>query len=245
MIKPYIALCAALLLSCAAGCGQTGVRNRRLTQERNLAKPTRILVSDFAVRDQVVIEYQGIMRQQPRIKDASERERMLAKEVQDAMAEEIVGGLKFLGFTVERAGRGAQATGSELLIDGRFLIVDEGDPLGRLVVGFGTGTSAVQSQVQVYQGNEARKLMEFTTQADSGKMPGAAPSLAAGALAAGGVTAGMVATNAAVSGVTTYKSEVARMAASSGDQVVRYLSEFFAKQGWIRADQVRKARVVY
>jgi len=27
--------------------------------------------------------------------------------------------------------------------------------------------------------------------------------------------------------------------------VARYLSEFFAKQGWIRADQVRKARMVY
>jgi hypothetical protein len=48
----------------------------------------------------------------------------------------------------------------------------------------------------------------------------------------------------AVSGVKTYKSDVARMAASSGDQAVRYLSEFFAKQGWIRADQVRKARLV-
>jgi hypothetical protein len=35
------------------------------------------------------------------------------------------------------------------------------------------------------------------------------------------------------------------MAAASGDQVVRYLSEFFARQGWIRSDQVRKARVAY
>jgi hypothetical protein len=35
------------------------------------------------------------------------------------------------------------------------------------------------------------------------------------------------------------------MAADSGDQVVRYLSEFFARQGWIRSDQVRKARIAY
>ena len=39
--------------------------------------------------------------------------------------------------------------------------------------------------------------------------------------------------------------DVARMAAESGDQVVRYLSEFFAKQGWIRPDQVRQARMAY
>ena len=185
------------------------------------------------------------MRQQPNIKDASERERLLAKEVKDALGEEVVDGLKSLGFIVERVDRGAKATGQDLLIDGQFLTVDEGNPLRRLVIGFGTGASMVQTQVQLYQGQEARKLMEFTTQADSGKMPGAAPTLGAGAAAQGGVTAGMIVTNAASSVAKTYKSDVARMAASSGDQVVRYLSEFFAKQGWIRADQVRKARMIY
>ena len=131
------------------------------------------------------------------------------------------------------------------LIDGQFMTVDEGNPLRRLVVGFGDGASTVESQVQVYQGPDGRKLLAFTTQSDSGKMPGAAPMLGAGAVVSGGVTAGMVVANAAVSGVKTYKSDVARMAATSGDQVARYLSEFFAKQGWIRADQVRKARMVY
>jgi hypothetical protein len=161
------------------------------------------------------------------------------------LAEEVVDGLKSLGFAVERVGREAKAAGSDLLIDGHFLTVDEGNPLRRLVIGFGTGASMVESQVQVYQGQEARKLMEFTTQSDSGKMPGAAPTLGVGAVAQGGATAGMVVSNVAGSGVKTYKSDVARMAASSGDQVVRYLSEFFAKQGWIRPDQVRKARIIY
>jgi hypothetical protein len=103
----------------------------------------------------------------------------------------------------------------------------------------------VESQVYVSQGDDARKLLEFATQSNSGKLPGAAPMLGAGAVAQGGVTAGMVVANATVSGVKTYKSDVARMAAASGDQVVRYLSEFFARQGWIRADQVRKARIAY
>jgi hypothetical protein len=93
-------------------------------------------------------------------------------------------------------------------------------------------------------GPERRKLLDFTTESDSGKLPGAAPMLGVGAAAQGGVTAGMAVANAAVSGVKTYKSDVARMAAASGDQAVRYLSEFFARQGWIRADQVRKARIV-
>jgi len=234
-----------LLFVFVSACGQTGIRRGALTSETNLPRPSRILVHDFAVSEQEVKEYQGIMRQQPTIKDASERERLLAKEVKDALAEEVVDGLKSLGFAVERVGREAKATGNDMLIDGHFLTVDEGNPLRRLVIGFGTGASAVQSQVQVYQGQEARKLLEFTTESDSGKMPGAAPTLGVGAAAQGGVTAGMAVANAASSGVKTYKTDVARMAASSGDQVARYLSEFFAKQGWIRADQVRKARKIY
>ena len=241
----WIRLFARALLCCfVAACGQTGIRRAALVPETNLARPKRILLYDFAVSEQEVKEYQGIMRQQPNIKDASERERLLAKDVKDALAEEVVDGLKPLGFVIERVGRETKATGSDLVVDGQLLTIDEGNPLRRLVVGFGTGASLVESQVQLYQGQEGRKLMEFTTQSDSGKMPGAAATLGVGAAAQGGVTAGMAVANAAVSGVKTYKSDVARMAAASGDQVARYLSEYFAKQGWIRPDQVRKARLV-
>lgn len=76
-------------------------------------------------------------------------------------------------------------------------------------------------------------------------LPVAAPMLGARAVAQGGVTAGMLVPNATVSGVKTYKSDVARIAAATGDQVARVLSEFFAQQGWIRSGQVRKARVIY
>lgn len=228
-----------------AACGQTGVRNIKTTRETNLPKPSRILVYDFAVSEREVTEYQGIMRQQPSVKDPTERERQLAREVKDALAEEVADGLRVLGFTVARVSQGTAAVESEMLIDGQFLSVDEGSPLRRLVIGFGSGTSTVESRAQIYQGAEARKILEFTTQSNSSAMPGAAPMLGAGAVVQGGVTAGMVVANTAVSGAKTYKSDVARMAAASGDQVVRYLSEFFAQQGWIRADQVRKARMAY
>jgi uncharacterized protein DUF4410 len=240
-IRPFV---GALLFCFLAACGQTGIRNAALTAPPNLPRPDRILVYDFAISEEEVKEYQGIMRQQPTIKDAAERERPLGREVKDALAEEIVDALKPLGF-VERVARGTTARGNDLIIDGQFVTVDEGNPLHRLIIGFGQGGSSVQTRVQVYQNPEDRKLMEFTTRSDSSKLPGAAPILGAGAIAQGGVTAGMVVANGAVSGVKTYKSDVARMAAASGDQVARYLSEFFATQGWIRPDQVRKATRVY
>jgi hypothetical protein len=246
MVKNWFHIFATVLLAaCPLACSQAGVRHGVLTQEKNLSRPARILIYDFAVSDRDIAEYQGIMRQQPSVKDPAERERLLAKEVKDALADEMVDGLRLLGFTVERVNRGIKAADNDLLIDGQFLTVDEGSPLKRLVIGFGSGTSVVQTRAQVYQGAEARKVLEIATHADSGMLPGAAATMGAGAAVQGGLTAGMVVANAAVSSVKTYKSGVARMAASSGDQVVRYLSEFFVTQGWIRQDQVRKARIAY
>jgi hypothetical protein len=240
---PY-ALFGALALV-LAGCGQSVVRPGSQTRDMNLQRPSRILVSNFAVSEDEVKEYQGIMRQQPIIKDPVQRERELARQVVEVMAVELADGLRAMGFVVERVQRGTAATESELQIDGRFFRVDEGNPLHRLVVGFGSGASSVNTEVQVYQGEQRRKLFEFDTFSDSGKMPGAAPTLGAGAVAQGGVTAGMVVANAAMSGAKTYSSDVERMTANSADQAVRYLSEFFLKQGWIRKEQVRKARIAY
>ena len=243
--KPKTLPWVLLSLFALTACGQTGIRKPTLAELKTLPRPSRILLYDFAASEREVTAYQGIMRQQTVLKDSAERERLLAKEVKDALAEEVVAGLRALGFTVERVNRGTIAAGNDLLIAGQFLAIDEGNPLRRLVIGFGSGNSMVESRVQLYQGAEARKLLEFTTHSDSGRLPGAAPTIGGGAVVQGGLTTGMVVLNAATSGIKMYNSGVARMAAASGDQVVRYLSEFFGAQGWIRPDQVRKARIVY
>jgi len=126
MRKLVCFLTVALLAGFIAACGQTGIRNTTVRAPTNVARPERILVYDFAVSAQEVKEYQGIMRQQPTIKDAAERERLLAQEVKDALADELIEGLRSLGFRVERAKRGTPATGTDMLIDGQFLTVDEG-----------------------------------------------------------------------------------------------------------------------
>jgi len=52
-----------------------------------------------------------------------------------------------------------------------------------------------------------------------------------------GVTGGRV--------ITTGSTNVAGMAVSNAEQAARYLSEFFANQGWIAASQAKKARISY
>ncbi len=96
-------LFGALVCFGLAACGQTGIREAVITPEKNLPRPARILVYDFAVSEREVTEYQGIMRQQPTIKDPAERERQIAIDVQNALAGQVVDGLRAMGFVAERA----------------------------------------------------------------------------------------------------------------------------------------------
>lgn len=227
------------------GCAQTGVRLVGHTVETKLPPPARILVYDFAVDPNDIKEYQGIMRQQPSIKDPLERQRLIAQVISNTLTAELIGGLRRLGMKAERVARGAALGESDLLVDGRFLQVDEGSPVRRLVFGLGSGSSRVETRVQLFQGTLPRKLLEFTTHSESSKMPGAALTMPATAAAPIGASIALGAASAASSGFKPDSDEVVPMAESSGDQAVRYLSEFFAKQGWIPAERVRRARLAY
>ena len=231
---------------CLIACARTVVRPETGMREFGLARPDRIVVYDFAITEDEVREGQGpVKKMVNEVKGGSEeeREREIGRRVAKVLAEELVQGLHDLGFSVERVPRGTPIGAHELLIDGEFLDVDEGNRLRRLVIGFGIGASRVATEVDVYHGAGRRKLLDFRTHSDSGMMPGAAATMGAGAAVEGGVTVGMAAGAAAMGTVKEYHSEIERMAAHSADQAVAYLSEFFAKQGWIPPDQVKKAKI--
>ncbi len=235
-----ISLCTVFVSACA----RTVVRPETKMQDVGLPRPHQIVVYDFAVKASEVTE-EPIKKMLHEVQGApkSEQEREIGRHVQNALAEELVRKLKDLGFTVERKPRDTPIRSHQLLIGGEFIDVDEGNRLKRLVIGFGVGASRVDTEVHVYYGTERRKLLDFKTHADSGIMPGAAATMGAGAAVTGGVTAGSVAAGVAAGAVKEYRSEVERMTARSADQAVAYLSEFFAKQGWIRPDQVKKPKI--
>jgi hypothetical protein len=215
------------------------------TQNKDLPPPSRILVRSLTPSEAEVTEYRGILRQQPANTNRPERERAIARDAAQALMTTLVAGLRDLGLTIQLVGRGTLATDNDLLIDVRFLVIDQGNPLRRLTIGFGSGASQVKANVQVYQGGEQRKLLEFLTTADSGALPGLATTGPATLAIQGSASLGLVAGSAIGTGFGAYRSDVARMAAASGEQGVRYLSEFFAKQGWIASGRVKKARIAH
>ncbi|HMF50273.1 MAG TPA: DUF4410 domain-containing protein [Candidatus Saccharimonadales bacterium] len=234
----------AVIVSCTA-CAQTGVRPLAQTAEKSLPLPMRILIYSVTADESEVAEYQGIMRQQPAQRDPLERRREIAKNVSQAITEQLVQGLRQFGFRVERVERHIAANDNDLIVDGRFISVDEGNPLRRWVVGFGSGAARVDTRVQLLRGNQRRLLLEFATQSDSGKLPGAVATLLASIAAPVGVGLTLTAASGVNAGLTANSTEVSRMAAASADQAVRYLGDFFAKQGWINGNQVKPPRFAY
>ena len=131
-----------------------------------------------------------------------------------------------------------------LLVEGQFINVDEGAATRRVVIGFGVGKSTLDSQVQVYRiaGGSRQKLLEFTTHADSGKLPGTALTMGAGAVATGGATVAGTAAAGGISGGKAYLGRVNYLADKTADQVNAYLSHYCAEQGWISAVQGARRR---
>ena len=101
------------------------------------------------------------------------------------------------------------------------------------------------TRVQVFAAGQRQKVLEFATNADSGTMPGAAATVPVTVSVPIGVSVGLSAGGVVAAGVNGNSSDVALMAAASADQAVRYLSEFFAKQGWITQDMIKRARISY
>jgi hypothetical protein len=243
-MKNHAALAIAALIGAAAlGCASTSASRPR-EYRGSVPRPAMILVYDFAVNAGDVAENQAFFHQawEAAASDetASERADDIGREVANAMAREIVAGIRDLGLPAQRATRNQRMPAHAIAITGEFLNVDEGNRLQRLVIGFGAGQAQVQTRVRAVQpmrDGPWRTLTEFTTTADSGYMPGAAVTMGAGAAAQGAVTGGAVAATAATSGVKAYRSQVEQMASRSADEAVDQLEAFFARQGWIARDR--------
>jgi hypothetical protein len=228
-----------------AGCAQTTVRPEQETSAIGLRPPEIVLVYRFGVNASEVTENQGIFQQAINATDSTtqgERANAIAEQVSNRLADQLVTGINGLGMAATRATRDTYVPPGALVITGRFVDINEGNRLRRLVIGLGAGQSTVDTQVKVlaHTGGQYRPLLEFQTHADSGAMPGAALTMGAGAAASGGASAGMAVANAAATGVKGYRTQVEAMAGRSADRAVEYLSQFFANQGWIPPDMVKR-----
>lgn len=212
-------------------------------------RPSEIVVHDFTFAPSAVHEGTApLQRLTQALSSQSEaqKENEIGSETAQAISDELTKKLQALGFSVVRQPTGVPVADNALVIDGQFTSIEEGNRLRRLVIGFGAGASKLDTDVQVARvsGGERQRLLAFKTEANSGRMPGAAVTMGAGAAAQGGATVAMGAANAGIAGAKGYSGMVSRLAADTANQISGYLAQYFEQQGWITAEQASKATSV-
>jgi hypothetical protein len=232
-----IAACAtALLLLGGFGCASTQATGGEQYGGR-LPRPERILVYRFATSsDEVQLDRSPTVVAAWKVQGTSEtsERRQVAQSVADAVADNLVKKIREMGLPAELAEGPIPENGPTLVIDGQFLAIDEGSRAERVVVGLGAGRSDVQTAVQVTEvvSGGRRLVDQFQVDAKSGRKPGMAETMGAGA------AAGTLATSAAVSAAAAAGSEafgdnVDADAHRTADKVASVLRTFFSRQGWI------------
>jgi Domain of unknown function (DUF4410) len=224
-----------LVLLVSAGCASTEVTDRETYAGAKLARPDRIIVYDFAVTPNEVPAGSTLSSAPPEAttpqteKDIEEG-RKLAAEV----ATRLVADLQEMGLPAVRAEGQPPPRVNDIAIKGSFVTVQEGSTGKRLLIGFGSGGSELQTVVEGYQMTPQglRKLGGGKVNSGGNKTPGLIVPLAVTAATAnplGLIVVGGMKAYGEVSG----SSEIEGRAKATADEIAAQLKTAAEKQGWI------------
>jgi hypothetical protein len=232
-----------MIVSVLAACNQARVQTVQSYVGPPVPRPDHVLVSYFSVTPEQVRLDQGVAARVSRVRgdqppDSYEMQAALA--TQAALARQLVERLAHYGLPAQLA-TDPPPPGTSLLVQGQIVGIDQGNRTRRVLIGLGAGKSTVSADTQLFfvSGREPpRFLNAFQGEADSGRAPGAAETMGAGAVGDRLATS-TVLTGATHAGAetrrTTDTSEAGRLAGGLAKQI----GQFAATQGWIPAAAVR------
>jgi hypothetical protein len=200
-----------------------------------LSKPARVLVYDFTVAPESVTTdpRPGVRQRLHSSGSPDDAATQAGKQVQEQISSDLIAGLQkqltASGIVVEKATPEMEVPANALAVRGTISKIDEGQHIKREMVGFGRGASDVQTdcQISLRTGTDTVLVSELTTDAQSGKKPGAAVTMGAGA-------APDVA--AAATGATAHKSTAQGDSSRTGSALAKRVAEIMKVQGWLQAN---------
>ncbi|WP_051979295.1 DUF4410 domain-containing protein [Edaphobacter aggregans] len=209
---------------------------RRYSGPETLPKPDKILIYNFAVPVEDIATDESIAARLHRtimlrrgVDEDSSRE-VLVQHVQSAFEKVLASELKKMNIqAVSMPAQMSTAKGaiseSDLVVEGQFVAINEGDETRRIMIGFGRGASDIKTHVTVstvVRGHPT-VVLAFNLSSESGKKPGAVATMGVGSLAIG----------AAAGGVSDRKSTVEADASRMAKLVAKQLEAFMDEQKWI------------
>lgn len=227
-----LALLAALV---TAGCASTKVTDREELVTEKIPRPERILVYHFAASSADVPDDSGLAgRHEPPSTPPTAAQVQAARQLGVEIATELAAEIDAMGVRAEAVPIGTAVPVGDLVIKGYLVSVEAGSESKRLVVGFGSGASELETVVEGFQMTPQglRKLGGGTVDASGGKAPGGAVGVAA--LIATGNPAGLiVSTGAKLYEEKTGGSKLEGRAKATAKKIAEELKPRFQQQGWI------------
>lgn len=235
MLRYRLAILAFVLL--CGGCASTSTNYvQSADKSTKLPYPEKILVYDFAVTaseippDSAATDTLAVAIDDPH---TTPERQALAHQLSGLLAEDLVERLQALGLPAQRWSGPAPQMTNGYTIEGQFLTIDEGNPLGRMIVGFGVGGTELKVLAQAYHITPTAKtlLSAVEVSAESSKKPGIAATLPVGAAISGVATAAAVSTGVGV--VAEINQDIRDGARDTAEAIVELMKRRMKQQGWI------------
>jgi hypothetical protein len=229
-----IVLCL-LALVVAAGCASTKVTQQTPMVNQGMARPNQIWVYNFVANPADMPANSSISAEvdtpsTPPTAEQTEEGRQLGALI----AADLVADINAMGLSAVQAGPGSSPQVGDGVIRGYLVSVQGGGAVKRFVIGFGYGTSEMDTVVEGYAVTPQgwRKLGSGTLSSSGGKTPGMVVP-AAVAIASGNPIGLIVVGGLKVYGEASGRNKLEGRAKATADEIAEQLRIRFQDRGWI------------
>ncbi len=234
--RNFLCLLAVVVV---AGCASTNVTQQTPMSQPGLPRPTRIWVYNFIANPADMPADSSIAGQvgtpsTPPTQEQLDDGRQLGAQI----AAELVADINAMGLTAVQAGPGSSPQVGDGVIRGYLVSVQgggTGSMVQRFVIGFGAGTSEMDTVVEGYAVTPQgwRKLGSGTLSSSGNKTPGMVVP-AAVAIATANPIGLIVVGGAKVYGEASGRNSLQGRAKATADEIAAQLKIRFQDRGWIQ-----------
>jgi hypothetical protein len=241
-MRIYRSFNLTILVSClfgvlfVTGCASTKMTNVQSYGYGWLPRPNNIFVYDFAATAADIPSY-SVLAGQPDLDTTPQTAEQIAegRQLGQLIAEELVTRIRAMGMPAWHNWTGMQPQLNDLVIRGYLVSVNPGSAAKRVVIGFGSGASQMETAVEGFQMTPQglRQLGSATVNSGGNKTPGAA--LGAATFIATSNPAGLIISGGMkVYGEASGSSKLQGRSKATAKEIAAALKQRFQQQGWIK-----------
>jgi hypothetical protein len=221
-----------------AGCASTRVTEQTPIVGETIARPNRIWVYDFVASPDDIPTDSSIRATVSAPSTPPTAEQLeTGRQLGALIAQDLVADIQAMGLSAVQVGHESSPQVGDGIIRGYLVSVEGGGALKRFVIGFGYGTSEMDTVVEGYlmtpQG--MRKLGSSTLSSSGSKTPGIVVP-AAMAIVTGSPIGLIVAGGAKIYSEASGRNSLEGRAKATADEIAEQLKVRFQERGWINTE---------